>query len=537
PNRKLNFLDANIKCGNSLISDSKIDPVKAFDWQKEFPKVFQNGGFDVVVGNPPYVDSETMVKFNHNERRILSTLYSTATGNWDLFVVFIERATQLARNNGMVSMIVPNKLIASKYAVAVRQLLANKNLLNITDYSKVKVFDNANVYPCVFVLENNNVADNNVAGKVKVGKMNSSEDVYCTNIVDRQILKTESYWDKFFVTPQEKNLLQKISQFTVLRKYLPDIHGAATVAEAYLIKEKIVEYNRQKQPYKRLVNTGTIDRYVSLWNHRKTQYINDKYKAPIVLEEDIKKINIVRYNQSISPKIIVSGMSLSPEAFYDKGEYIAGKSTTIIQGKEKILKFVLTILNSKLISFWFSKSFTSIAMSGGYSNIGVNELSMLPICDTPHKQTFIKLSDQIQSLHENINSLRQSFLDSLIDNFDNMYGSCLKFSDVKSVRACRPIARQAAVNTNPRANSLKITRSLMQFEQLEFKQLLDELKKQKIFIPLNKQSEWKDFFTNYQLQCINVKKQINETDNKIDQLVYKLYGLNEEEIKIVEGIS
>ncbi|MDR1962716.1 MAG: N-6 DNA methylase, partial [Planctomycetaceae bacterium] len=61
PNRKLNFLDKNIKCGNSLISDPKIDPEKAFDWHKEFPHVFKKGGFDVVIGNPPYVDSETMV--------------------------------------------------------------------------------------------------------------------------------------------------------------------------------------------------------------------------------------------------------------------------------------------------------------------------------------------------------------------------------------------------------------------------------------------------------------------------------------------
>ncbi|MDR1478565.1 MAG: Eco57I restriction-modification methylase domain-containing protein [Planctomycetaceae bacterium] len=496
PNCKLNFLDANIKCGNSLISDPKIDPDKAFDWHKEFPHIFKKGGFDVVVGNPPYVDSETMTKFKPSERQKLANLYSTATGNWDLFVVFIERATQLVKHEGMVSMIVPNKLVASKYAVDVRQLLVSKNLLNVTDYSKVKVFEEANVYPCVFVLENDNAC-----GFVEVNRMNSPENIYCTNIVDLRILKNESYWDKFFVSPQVQLLLQKISQFTKLQKYLPGICGGATVAEAYLLKEKIVEYAHQNQPHKRFVNTGTIDRYTNLWNCRKTQYIKNQYAAPIILDEDIKTINTTRYNQSASSKIIVAGMSLSPEAFYDNGDCIAGKSTTIIQGKEKKLKFILTILNSKLISFWFSNSFSSIAMSGGYVNIGVNELSMVPICDTQHKQPFIKFADQIQSLHEKIKSIRQSFLERLTDNFDN----------------------------------IKITRPLTLFDQLQFKQILSELKKQKIIIPLNKQSEWKEFFIDCQKQYNNTRNQITETDRKINQFVYELYGLTDEEIKIVEG--
>jgi hypothetical protein len=472
----------------------KIDPVKAFDWHKEFPKIFEKGGFDVVVGNPPYVDSETMVKFKPAERQVLSQLYSAAIGNWDLFVIFIERAAQLVKNKGMVSMIVPNKLVASKYAVNIRQLLACKKLLSITDYSKVKVFDEANVYPCIFVLENEAAY-----GGINVCRMSSPENIYCTNTIDSQILRKESYWDQFFVSQQEKLLLQKISRFTNLREYLPYIYGASTVAEAYLIKEKIVEFNNQKKPYKRFVNTGTIDRYTNLWNYRKTQYIKDKYDAPIIFEDDIKTINVTRHIQSASSKIIVAGMSLSPEAFYDKGCYIAGKSTTIILGKEKILKFVLTILNSKLISFWFFKSFSSIAMAGGYLNIGVNELSMVPICDTPHKQPFVKLANQIQLLHENIKSLRQSFIECLTDNFDK----------------------------------IKITKKLIQFDKLEFKQFISELKKQKIIIPINRQLEWKEFFKNYQLQCQDIKQQITETDREIDQLVYELYGLTDEDIKIV----
>ncbi|MDR1923519.1 MAG: Eco57I restriction-modification methylase domain-containing protein [Planctomycetaceae bacterium] len=496
PNHRLNFLDENIKCGNSLISDPKIDPEKAFDWHKEFPHVFKKGGFDVVIGNPPYVDSETMTKFKPLERQALSNLYSVATGNWDLFVIFIERATQLVRDYGMVSMIVPNKLFASKYSVDARLLLADKNLMSIADYSKVKVFESADVYPCVFVLENSNAC-----GDVKIIRMQTPEIIAYVNTINSKILKNEKYWDRFFVAHSTASLLKKLNGFTTLKQYLPDLFGGATVAEAYLLKEKIVEHDNQNKKYKRLVNTGTIDRYVSLWNHYQTQYIKDKYNAPIIFDDDIKKINATRLNQSASPKIIVAGMSLRPEAFFDKGEYIAGKSTTIIQGNEKKLKFVLTILNSQLISFWFSNSFGSIAMSGGYCNLGVNELSMLPMCDTLQKQPFITLADKMQSLHANIQSTRQYFLNSLTDNFDK----------------------------------IKITKRLMTFDQWDFKRLLLELKKQKIIISLKKQHEWKEFFNDVKTKCNNITKQIEEIDRKIDELVYELYGLTEDEIKIVEG--
>jgi type I restriction-modification system DNA methylase subunit len=68
PQRKLNSLNNNIKCGNSLISDPEVAGEKAFDWQKEFPQVFEKGGFDVVIGNPPYVNARTM---NPKEREYL----------------------------------------------------------------------------------------------------------------------------------------------------------------------------------------------------------------------------------------------------------------------------------------------------------------------------------------------------------------------------------------------------------------------------------------------------------------------------------
>jgi hypothetical protein len=114
-NRKLNTLNQNIKCGNSLISDPAIAGSKAFDWQKEFPQVFEKGGFDVVIGNPPYVSAATQMA---NESMAIqrkgiidSGKYMSLYQKWDLYIPFIELGIRhLCKDNGVCSMIVPYPL-------------------------------------------------------------------------------------------------------------------------------------------------------------------------------------------------------------------------------------------------------------------------------------------------------------------------------------------------------------------------------------------------------------------------------------------
>ncbi len=99
-------------------------------------------GFDIVIGNPPYIDSETMKNNMPSMRSMYKTLYSCATGNWDIYVVFIERGMQLLANGGVESLIVPNKLIASKYTQNIRTRICQSfSLLVLRDYSRVSVFE------------------------------------------------------------------------------------------------------------------------------------------------------------------------------------------------------------------------------------------------------------------------------------------------------------------------------------------------------------------------------------------------------------
>ena len=102
----------------------------------------KSGGFDIVLGNPPYIDSETMThRLCQACASYCNARYRTATGNWDLFCIFIEKGLDLCKSGGLVSMIVPNKLASAHYATQTRALLAGENQLQaITDYSKCRRF-------------------------------------------------------------------------------------------------------------------------------------------------------------------------------------------------------------------------------------------------------------------------------------------------------------------------------------------------------------------------------------------------------------
>ncbi|MCL0083447.1 hypothetical protein M1N77_02830, partial [Thermodesulfovibrionales bacterium] len=161
----------------------------------------------------------------------------------------------------------------------------------------------------------------------------------------------------------------KISSFPPLSQYYKNISGAATASEAYEIKKHIREMKAQEKQYKQLCNTGTIDRYLILWGKQKTQYLKSSFLKPVLQDEDLQAVNPQRLKQANSEKIIIGGMTKELERAYDRGEFLAGKSTTIILNDSQnrlSLKAVLALLNSTLVSFWYKCYFSSLALAGGY---------------------------------------------------------------------------------------------------------------------------------------------------------------------------
>ena len=396
-------------------------------------------GFDIVIGNPPYIDSETMKNNMPSMRSIYKSLYSSAKGNWDIYIIFIERGLQLMTVGGIQSFIVPNKLIAAKYAQTLRNLISKSfSLLILRDYSSVSVFD-AFVYPCVFIIQNESLDV-----PVLFQTMNNIVTLSSQSFINRDVFNNDVLWDKYFLPQETQSIILKVNQFRPLSTLNVNICGAATVSEAYEIKSFIKEFDTSEINYLKFINTGTIDPYKSYWGIRTTQYIKDAYIHPIINKSKLQESCPKRYKQSISPKIIIAGMSLSFEALYDDGQYIAGKSTSIVTGNSTELKYYTAIINSKLLSFWLSVCYNSLKMAGGYINVGVEEISSIPICLSNKSKMLADIVDLIQSSSDKV-FIRQEM--NIIDNvIYHLYG--LTYDEVLIVDPQTPITRDEYEQNN-----------------------------------------------------------------------------------------
>ena len=221
---------------------------------------------------------------------------------------------------------------------------------------------------------------------------------------------------------------------------------------------------------------GTIPWYSLQWPRVKSEL--DKQE----------KILIQRTrNESLKTRIV---------ATLDKtGVYSAESIINVISKDDRIsLYYFIAILNSKLLNFLFATKFLNLAVKGEYL-----KQVKIPNLSEDAQQPFIALADTMLSLNKELQEKRSRFLRRLTENFEGV----------------------------------KITTALQSFDQMEFKAFVAELKKQKMKLSLIQQDEWEDYFNQYREACNQLSSQIAQTDNEIDQRVFDLYGLTQEEREIV----
>ncbi len=164
-------LMGNVKCGNALVGSDyylmnndalfasleEKRAINVFDWEKEFETVFAKGGFDCVIGNPPYVSAGNQVanqKLN-KQREYLKTCgkYQTLHKMWDLYIPFIEKGLNILKDSGIYGSIIPYPFTNQTYAFSLRNLiLQDYNLLEVVDLKGTKVFQNATVTNCIPII-------------------------------------------------------------------------------------------------------------------------------------------------------------------------------------------------------------------------------------------------------------------------------------------------------------------------------------------------------------------------------------------------
>jgi hypothetical protein len=429
----------NVICGNSLVgtdisrtgrftpeAEKKLNPM---DYEERFSEIMKRGGFDAVVGNPPYIDSEWMTQFLPQERDYCCARYKSASGNWDVFCVFIEKAHHVARSGGLISLIVPNKLGSADYARGAREVVAVMNsVVSIRDYSHVRVFPVA-VYPIIFVSQKAEPAANS---QVLYERMKQTgTDVLCDQ-------KEQLDYSRYFFTPgqpwqifasiSKRNIPGKMSERFPKLESCASVLGAATVSEAYEIAKLIQDGGRGLK----LANSGTIDRFHFLWGEHGCRYLGKSYQRPVIPTKAFGYLPHKRLEQAQTPKIIVAGMTLRLECVLDmEGEYLAGKSTSIVFPRTD-LRYMLGLLNSKTVQYLYSTVFSGNKLQGGYLRVGPPQLREIPIpvlnlSDARDKSRH----DQMVSLVEEMISARIQLSGATTDADKDFYTNKCKTLDKK----------------------------------------------------------------------------------------------------------
>jgi type I restriction-modification system DNA methylase subunit len=162
---RLPTLERNVRVGNSVIADVSAD-ARAFDWPKAFPEAMKEGGFDVVVTNPPYVRIQNL---GEAEAAYLGQRFK-ADWNFDLYTTFVQQAWELLRDGGIAGFILPNKWINSNYGESLRAFLGDRGaILRLMDFRYYQVFEGATTYTCLLFLRKGKKATKFVYGALTEG--------------------------------------------------------------------------------------------------------------------------------------------------------------------------------------------------------------------------------------------------------------------------------------------------------------------------------------------------------------------------------
>lgn len=429
----LSDLDNNILVGNSLVDDADQFEETAFDWSAAFPDVnplSQSGGFDVVIGNPPYVDSESMTRNDPEQRAWLANRYASAKGNWDLYIVFIEHALQLVKDSGFVSMIVPNKVLSAPYAATLRNLIRDQyRLIGITDVSKDSVFD-VDVYPVILGLAADHETKRDLLVQEGIEDRESVEELTGEDLPDNWGLLLPSAEEVRFKVP------------TVALSDWYDIWSAASVADAYDLVEILTENPIALEG--KVINTGTIDPYCPLWGVKAMQYLKMKYDYPAVDMGLLPK----RKPWHGRDKVILNGMGTAIEALYcEQDTYLPAKSTVVITAKEDApisLQALTAILNSGYISYLFEQENKQNSMAGGYMTITRERIGALRLPESVRVngdelgQLAVSLSEDWLALSSQSVRFRDALRSLGIDRWSKKLDHWWEFSFAEFLSALRP---------------------------------------------------------------------------------------------------
>jgi len=399
-----------------------------FLWKLQFVEVFQSkSGFDIVIANPPYISAlEFASTYPESLRIALNRCYSSAKGTYDLYVLFIELGIKLLHKQGNLCLINPNKFLSARYGMAVRQfILDNASLHRIVDVSGIEVFDNVAVYPVLLFLspplehsDQARLIDLVLPIERHMDEFDISKFSVSSVNRDTLTLLPENIWG--FLLSNQIDLLSRLTKDCIRLSEFGEINATSTAGEAAQYSEFLTAH-RSRDSLK-IINTGTIDRYRSLWGKEPMTNAGEKFLKPYISLSKAK-VNERRQRMYKSPKVLFAKMARTCEAYLDgAGEFASVNTNCFYEPKSVTLHYVTAFCNSKLFMFLYDQFFGALRMGGGYYQFQAPQLRVMPVRNPPVDQLpyviLVEYVSFLTSILDDNNSRDQlmvSYFEQIID--------------------------------------------------------------------------------------------------------------------------
>jgi type I restriction-modification system DNA methylase subunit len=496
---QLTILKDNIKCGNSLIDDPAIAGEKAFKWGKEFPEIIESGGFDIVIGNPPYGAYLTDYEKQYYQKSAVSF-----QGNFDIYFFFIEFCTELIKTNGKLAFITPDTWIRIPQAQKLREFVLDKYAINEIVCFNYSVFQDASVNTIIFVLSyqnKNELCKVSIIGKYEDNKKLNSEDIFkfCST---KNWKESDDNQFQIYQTDDMQNLLKKLETDVFEGSELLDVsqgivpYSKENISEEE-IKQRIYHSNEKIDDSCGIwVQGRAIGRYsIDLENFEFLQYGSWLHRP--------RKAKYFRDQRILIQEITGGHPSRISATIYDSVLYHDPGIISCLNFSDIETKYILAVINSRLIS-WYHSINSPKGKRTTFPKVLIGDIRNFPIKNVS-SDIQIHISSQVDSLLESAASLQKEktrFFKTLIEE----------------------------------KGKIKKTKKLSNFWEFPYEKFKKELKRQKIEFNLgNDNDQWREYFNSTVEKVEQIKVGISKTDNKVDQMVYQLYDLTQEEIQIVEN--
>lgn len=563
PHRKLSSLNKNIKCGNSLIDDPAVAGDKAFDWYKEFPQVFgreqkrvevnplektevpdylklikeksveaqlkaeqgialskealeitkqlaeyaekldavsepkskyekKKGGFDVVIGNPPYVNSKEEM-FSDKIKLFYNTNYKTSAYQIDLYLLFLEKSISLISKNGVSSLIVPNSWLNNLFLGNVRKFFLTNTFINEIVLMQSNTFVDASVDTLIV-----SFSKSKENGLTKLSKCNNSQFEIIGYQNQANWLEEKDSLINIHLTTDINRIFKKLIDNSIPLESIADIgRGVGVYHKRVGHTKEFIE----RDPYQS--NKIVDETFIPYLRGRNVQagylsWNNDSYISygKWLAEPREPKFfsgKRVLMRQIPSERLIVT--YIDKDFVIDQSVFIA----RFYDGSKFEPKSVAAILGSKLLSFYFRFYYSEF--DDLFPKVKLQHFKSFPISKQIQSSDLSYKEDKILILNKELFEASQKFQRMLQRKFDLE----------------------------------ELSGKLQNWYLLSYKEFIAELGKKKVKLTLAQEAEWEEYFIAEQAKVLEIKKQIDETDREIDRMVYALYELTEEEIRIVEG--